>query len=239
MVRCQPQAAFGELMVDRAETETYLALDAASATGSPSRLYENSKRLLDLLIAMVGLVLSAPLALVIWASIRIESRGPALFRQKRIGRFGASFYILKFRTMYHRADEDLHRNHVHRLANSNGQALTLRVGNDPRITRVGRFLRRWSLDELPNLWNVLKGEMSMVGPRPLVPYEIEVCGEEALRRLWVKPGVTGLAQVNGRLDVSINERTDYDLVYVGENSLGRDIAIMARTPLTLLRRRGI
>ena len=145
--------------MDRAETEAYWALDTAAAAASSNRSYEESKRLLDLLIAMVGLILSAPIALVIWASIRIESPGPTLFRQKRIGRFGASFHILKFRTMYHRADEDIHRNHVLHLANSNGQPFTLRLANDPRITRVGRFLRRWSLDELPNLWNVLKGEM--------------------------------------------------------------------------------
>ena len=202
-------------------------------------LYEFAKRLIDLILSVLGLLIATPFALLIWASIRLESRGPALFRQKRIGRFGVPLRILKFRTMVHRADEDFHREHVDQMAASNSELLTLRLDNDPRITRVGRFLRKWSLDELPNLWNVLNGEMSIVGPRPLVPYEVERLGDDALRRFTVKPGVTGLAQVNGRLDVSSESRTDYDLLYVRDCSHRLDTQILARTPMTLLRRRGV
>ena len=204
------------------------------------RLCEFIKRSFDMFIASAGLVLTSPLLLLLAIAIRIDSPGPVFFRQVRVGRYGDPFTILKFRTMYHEADEGVHKRHLERLLDSpNAQTLAIRLDNDQRITRAGRFLRKWSLGELPNLWNVLKGDMSMVGPRPLVPYEVEALDGASLNRLTVRPGVTGLAQVNGRLDSSLQERADYDVRYAEHCSIPRDLSILARTVPTLLGRKGI
>ena len=198
------------------------------------------KRSIDVAIASVGFVLTAPLFLLLVVAIRLDSPGPAFFHQIRVGRYGDPFTILKFRTMRDEADEGVHERHLKRLLDpSHSRTLAIRLDNDPRITRTGRFLRKWSLDELPNLWNVLKGDMSMVGPRPLVPYELEALDEAALSRLDVMPGVTGLAQVNGRLEVSLQQRADYDIEYAAQYSIPRDLSILVRTVPTLLNRKGI
>jgi lipopolysaccharide/colanic/teichoic acid biosynthesis glycosyltransferase len=198
------------------------------------------KRSIDIAIASVGLLLTAPLLLLLAVAVRLDSPGPAFFHQIRVGRYGDPFTILKFRTMGEKADEGVHERHLKRpLDPSNARTLAIRLDNDPRITRTGRFLRRWSLDELPNLWNVLKGDMSMVGPRPLVPYEVEALEGTSLSRLNVRPGVTGLAQVNGRLDASLQQRTDYDVEYAESCSIPRDSSILVKTVPTLLNRKGI
>jgi len=198
------------------------------------------KRSIDVFIASVGLIVALPLLLLLAVAIRLDSPGPVFFRQVRVGRFGEPFRILKFRTMYHQADEEVHKRHLKRLSDpSNARSLPIRLDNDQRITRMGKILRKWSLDELPNLWNVVKGEMSMVGPRPLVPYEVAALDEASRGRLEVKPGVTGLAQVNGRLDCSLEERADYDAEYAARCSIARDLSILVMTVPALLRRRGI
>ncbi|MDX1745883.1 MAG: sugar transferase, partial [Halobacteriales archaeon] len=186
--------------------------------------YEVVKRVLDVALATIGLVLAIPLAAALAIAIRLESSGPVFFRQVRVGLDGELFRIVKFRTMHWPPTPDVHRDHVVRIAGSGREERpVLRLDDDPRITRVGRFMRKWSLDELPNLWNVLIGEMSIVGPRPIVPYEVEALDRTALRRLEAKPGVTGLAQVNGRLDLSIHQRSDLDLAYVQSRSLKTDL----------------
>lgn len=211
----------------------------ASATTRPRRFYGVGKRVLDIALSTPIMVLGVPIFLAIIILTRIESPGPVLFLQERVGHHRIHFRILKFRTMYHDADESVHEEHHRRLARADDDASqVLRLTGDDRVTRLGGFLRKWSLDELPNLWNVLKGEMSLVGPRPLIPYEVALFDEEALRRLIVKPGVSGLAQVNGRLDVTAGERSNLDLVYVDTCSMWGDIVILAKTVPTFFRNRG-
>ena len=151
--------------------------------------------------------------------------------------------MVKFRTMTHGADESVLTEHLSHLSelgeDAGGESAQLRLEDDPRVTRVGRRLRRWSLDELPNLWNVLVGPMSLVGPRPLVPAEVEIIGERARPRLAVKPGITGLAQIAGRTYLTIDERTKFDLEYVEGRSALEDLRIMAMTvPVVLFRKGG-
>jgi lipopolysaccharide/colanic/teichoic acid biosynthesis glycosyltransferase len=169
---------------------------------------------LDFLIASVALVLSSPLLLVAVIAIRLESRGSALFKQERVGKDGVEFDMYKLRTMVSGSDR--------------GPDVPLSQG-DPRITRVGALLRRYSLDELPNLVNVLRGEMAIVGPRPTIPPQVERYTERQRRRLAVKPGITGWAQVNGRVSLSWPERIELDIWYVDHRSTWLDLRILAKT----------
>lgn len=200
--------------------------------------YVTAKRVLDVAASAVLLLLTLPLWILVVVAIRLDSSGRALFRQERVGLHGERFRILKFRTMHAGADDTFHRQHHEDLANGDRASQPIRLEDDPRITRVGRFVRRWSLDELPNLWNVLVGDMTLVGPRPLVPYEVELLDREARRRLLVKPGITGLAQVNGRLDLSVEGRANLDQEYVAAQSLWLDTKILLKTVPALLRNRG-
>jgi lipopolysaccharide/colanic/teichoic acid biosynthesis glycosyltransferase len=173
------------------------------------------KRALDLVLGTIGTVLSAPLIAAAAAAIRLESPGHPIYRQTRVGEGGRRFEIYKLRTMVSGAE-------------SIGAGLAIREG-DERITRVGTFLRRYSLDELPNLWNVVRGEMSIVGPRPTVPVQVEQYTERQRGRLAVKPGITGWAQVNGRASLAWPERIELDLFYVEHRSLALDLRILARS----------
>jgi lipopolysaccharide/colanic/teichoic acid biosynthesis glycosyltransferase len=173
------------------------------------------KRALDLLLAGVGTILSAPVIAVLAAAIRLESPGHPIYRQTRVGQHGKEFQIYKLRTMVAGAE-------------SIGPGLTLQEG-DERITRLGALLRRYSLDELPNLWNVLRGEMSIVGPRPTVPVQVQQYSERQRGRLAVKPGITGWAQVNGRAALPWAERIELDLWYVQHRSLALDLKILSRS----------
>jgi lipopolysaccharide/colanic/teichoic acid biosynthesis glycosyltransferase len=173
------------------------------------------KRALDLLIAVPAAIVTAPLVLVLCVLIRRESRGGALFKQVRSGLDGEPFEIFKLRTMVSGAE------HI-------GAGLAVLHGDD-RITRTGEFLRRTSLDELPNLWNVLRGEMSIVGPRPTLPGQVEQYTEHQRRRLAVAPGITGWAQVNGRATLPWSERIELDIWYVDHRSLWLDLKILALT----------
>jgi len=176
---------------------------------------DGAKRLLDLVLAAAGLAVCAPLIAVLAAAVRLESPGPPFYTQTRAGRHGRPFLIYKLRTMV-------------RGAEFTGAGLAIQEGDD-RITRVGRLLRRYSLDELPNLYNVLRGEMSIVGPRPTLLHQVEQYTERQRGRLEVKPGITGWAQINGRAALPWAERIELDLWYVEHRSLALDLRIIART----------
>jgi lipopolysaccharide/colanic/teichoic acid biosynthesis glycosyltransferase len=179
-----------------------------------------TRRAFDVLVSALGLALTSPLLLLAAVAIRIESPGPVLYRQRRIGLDGEPFEMLKLRTMVQGAE------HV-------GAGLRIDAG-DARITRVGALLRRTSLDELPNLLNVLRGEMAIVGPRPTIPRQVEQYSERQRGRLSVKPGITGWAQVNGRASLPWSERIELDLEYVERRSLWLDLKILALTPKLVL-----
>jgi len=183
------------------------------------------KSVFDKVVALLALIVLAVPMLVIAIVIRSTSEGPALFKQTRIGRGGREFQVLKFRTMVHNAEELKHL-----LADENEHdGVLFKIRNDPRITRVGHFLRRYSIDELPQLLNVLRGEMSLVGPRPPLPEEVARYGSDVRRRLVVKPGMTGLWQVSGRSDLSWEESVRLDLRYVENWSLILDLQILWKT----------
>jgi lipopolysaccharide/colanic/teichoic acid biosynthesis glycosyltransferase len=192
------------------------------------------KRLLDVVGAVLGLVLLAPVFAAVAVWIRLDSPGPVLFRQRRIGRGGRPFVLLKFRTMWTGADQKWRAPGP----DTDLRAYRFQESEDPRVTRAGRWLRRTSLDELPNLWNVLRGEMSLVGPRPEVPEIVALYDAEMRERLAVKPGMTGLAQVSGRGELTTGEAIAYDLEYCRNWSLCLDIRILLRTVGAVLSRRG-
>jgi lipopolysaccharide/colanic/teichoic acid biosynthesis glycosyltransferase len=182
-------------------------------------------RALDVVLAAVLLVVAAPLLALAALAIRLESRGPVFYRQRRVGRYGRPFELWKLRTMVPGAE-------------TMGAGVYVLEG-DPRITRVGRLLRRFSFDELPNLLNVLKGDMALVGPRPTVQEQVDRYTERQLRRLEVKPGITGWAQINGRTSLPWPERIELDVWYVEHRSLRLDLRILARTARMLASGRGL
>jgi lipopolysaccharide/colanic/teichoic acid biosynthesis glycosyltransferase len=182
-------------------------------------------RPVDLAIAAVALVVTAPLALAIAIAIRLEGGGRAIYRQRRVGKDGAEFDLFKFRTM---------------VAGSDPVGIGTAIeADDPRVTRIGRRLRRHSLDELPNLVNVLRGEMAIIGPRPTIPAQVELYTPRQRRRLEVKPGLTGWAQVSGRAAIDWGERIELDVWYVENRSAALDLRILARTARLLLTGQGI
>jgi len=183
------------------------------------------KRALDLLIGVPAVIVSAPVVAILAALVRLESPGHPIYTQRRVGKDGRPFAIYKLRTMV-------------RGAEFTGAGLALQEGDD-RITRMGRFLRRTSLDELPNLWNVVRGEMSIVGPRPTLQVQVDQYTPHQRRRLEVPPGITGWAQVNGRASLPWSERIELDVFYVEHRSLLLDLRILARTPTMLARSEGI
>jgi exopolysaccharide biosynthesis polyprenyl glycosylphosphotransferase len=195
-----------------------------------------AKRLLDVVLSLFLLTLLAPLFLLVAVAIKLESRGPALFRQTRVGRGGATFSLLKFRSMYARADE--HKDELG-LLNDVDDGVMFKIRRDPRVTRVGRWLRRLSLDELPQLINVLKGEMSLVGPRPLIHQESAALDEDwHIRRLDLRPGMTGIWQVQGRSESPFQEMIRLDYQYVAGWSLARDLEILFATIPAVVSGRG-
>ena len=201
--------------------------------------YSVLKRIVDLVFALALIIVSAPLLVVIAIGVKISSRGPVLFKQERIGRGGKSFTLLKFRSMAHNADNGIHREYMKKLISgdldtANGENSLYKIENDPRITEFGHFLRRTSLDELPQLFNVVSGSMSLVGPRPPIPYEVNAYKSWHLQRLSVKPGITGLWQVSGRSSRTFDEMVQLDLDYIENRSLYTDLKILFRTiPATL------
>ena len=201
-------------------------------------------RTLDLFIATVALILATPILLLACVLIKLGSPGPAIFRQRRLGRLGRPFTVHKLRTMRAEADPEVHRRYVDQLingieaSNSDGGRDLYKLTADDRVTRVGRLLRRTSLDELPQLIDVLRGPMSLVGPRPVIPYEAELYPSDYRRRFAVKPGITGLWQVSGRSERSYREMVALDISWVERNSPALYLWILARTPWVLIRTRG-
>jgi len=191
------------------------------------------KNLMDRVLAAAMLVVLMPLMLLISSLIRLSDRGPAIFSQPRVGREGKTFRVLKFRTMYIDAEERL----AHLVDQNESDGLLFKIKDDPRVTPVGRFLRRTSLDELPQLINVLVGEMSLVGPRPLPADDGDFLGD-VRRRLLVRPGMTGLWQVSGRSELSWDDAVRLDLYYVDNWSLAFDLLILWRTVGVVFGRRG-
>ena len=200
------------------------------------------KRAFDLVAASVLLLLLSPIMLLLALLIRLDSAGPIFYRQERVGENGRHFYMLKFRSMYTGSDSKLHRAHVTKLIKENGSLNgshgSLKLKKDPRITRVGGFIRKTSLDELPQLLNVLRGEMSLVGPRPPIPYEVDLYQKWHKRRLEAIPGITGIWQVNGRNRVSFEEMVRMDIEYIEHQSIWMDMKLLLLTPLAVLSGRG-
>jgi lipopolysaccharide/colanic/teichoic acid biosynthesis glycosyltransferase len=202
------------------------------------KLSRGIKRDIDALGSSMALLLLSPILLVVAVAIKLSSPGPVLFRQKRLGQYGVSFTCLKFRSMYTGNDPRIHMDYVKRLIRENASpgasganGKIYKITEDPRLTSVGRLLRRTSLDELPQFLNVLLGDMSLVGPRPPIPYELEAYDIWHRRRLLeVKPGITGLWQVNGRSRIAFDDMVRLDLKYATTWSLWLDLKILLRTP---------
>lgn len=201
------------------------------------------KRLIDMVGSIVALVLFAPIFGLIALAIKLNSKGPVLFRQVRYGQYGNKFMVLKFRSMYTNCDSKIHQTYVNRFiagqvdgnAGTNSKKPLFKIQGDPRVTKVGRFLRKTSLDELPQFWNVLVGEMSLVGPRPPVAYEYRAYNIWHRRRvLEIKPGITGLWQVKGRSRIRFDDMVRLDLKYARVWSIWLDLKILAQTPGAVL-----
>jgi lipopolysaccharide/colanic/teichoic acid biosynthesis glycosyltransferase len=201
-------------------------------------VYVATKRALDVMVAVALLILLLPLFAAIGLAIVRESGFPILYRAERVGRFGRPFTIAKFRSMRAGCDQTPHIALVRSLMHEATPCTVYKVAEDRRVTRVGAFLRRTSLDELPQLWNVLRGEMSLVGPRPDVPYSLAEYDDALHRRLVVKPGITGLWQVSGRSRLSLREMYRLDLDYVAGASLLLDLRILLSTIPVVLSRDG-
>ncbi len=227
---------YHELFTANATLEDVAGVPIVTLPGT--RLRRSSwlvKRAFDIVVSATALVLLSPALLAIAIAVRLTSPGPAIYRQARRGRGGSTFMINKFRTMYvdaeSRRDELLHLNEV------DGPLFKIK-GDDPRVTRLGGFLRRWSIDELPQLWNVLRGDMSLVGPRPFVVHEADQITGWGLRRLDTTPGITGPWQVLGRNDVAFEEMVKLDYLYATNWSLWWDVRILYQTVLVVLKRKG-
>jgi lipopolysaccharide/colanic/teichoic acid biosynthesis glycosyltransferase len=210
-------------------------------------LYDGLKRLFDIVMSATLLALLAPLLLLIAALVKLKSPGPVLFRQVRVGRMMKPFEMLKFRTMYLNVDHSLHHAFVSQFINAgtqdqqsgSGKPGFFKLVNDPRITPIGAVLRKTSLDELPQLWNVLRGEMSLVGPRPALPYEVEQYKRWHTRRVFeAKPGITGLWQVGGRSRTTFDDMVRLDLRYAKARSLWIDVKILLATPAAVFTGKG-
>ncbi|TAK34880.1 MAG: sugar transferase [Chloroflexota bacterium] len=208
-----------------------------------SAFYAAAKRWVDIVVSALLLVILAPVLGICALAVRLDSPGPVLFRQQRVGEQQKPFTMLKFRSMFASNDARLHKEYTAAFiqgkaqTNESGDGAVFKIVDDPRITRVGLWLRRSSLDELPQLWNVLMGEMSLVGPRPPIPYEVAHYQPAHLGRLAVKPGITGLWQVSGRSVTTFEQMVAIDLEYIRTRSLALDTAILLKTiPVVLLAR---
>jgi lipopolysaccharide/colanic/teichoic acid biosynthesis glycosyltransferase len=196
-----------------------------SARGPGTAPPHGLPRAMDIAIAAIGLVLASPILLAAAAAIKLGSRGPVIYRQRRVGRDGEEFELLKLRTMHAGADPV-----------GVGTAV---VEGDPRITRAGRLLRRFSLDELPNLVNVIRGQMAIVGPRATLPAQVELYSPRQRRRLELKPGVTGWAQIHGGVSIPWEERIEHDVWYAENRSFLLDLRIIVLTPIVMLTGHGV
>jgi lipopolysaccharide/colanic/teichoic acid biosynthesis glycosyltransferase len=207
----------------------------------PGALRAFGRRAIDVAVVCVAILVLSPILLLCSILVSTTSRGPALFGQQRIGRAGGTFTMYKFRTMRHGCDDSFHRAYVTRLLTEEhppvgGSGDLYKLQADPRVTAFGRFLRRTSLDELPQLINVIKGEMAIVGPRPALPYEVELFEARHRVRFAVRPGITGLWQVSGRGRLTMREALELDVAYVEQQRLALDLLIMVKTVPALFSR---
>jgi len=230
---------------DLREMKSPIILDALPKSLS-QRIYLFLKRLLDIIGALAGIILSLPFFLIIPVAIKLTSKGPVLFKQERIGYGAKPFTFLKFRTMKTDSGDQIHKDYVRKhiegkteeINNGDAEKPLYKINNDPRITKVGHILRKTSLDELPQFFNVLIGDMSLVGPRPPIPYEVEFYKNWHLRRVMeVKPGITGLWQVYGRNKTTFDNMVRLDLQYVRKKSIFFDLKIIFKTVTVMLNTR--
>jgi lipopolysaccharide/colanic/teichoic acid biosynthesis glycosyltransferase len=216
----------------------------APPPAGPATAWANAgKPLFDLVVASLGFALVCPLLGAVAVLVRLTTPGPALFRQTRVGRDGRPFVLYKFRSMYAGSVDDVHRQYVRKLLTQDqppagGQRGLYKLEDDPRITALGRLLRRTSIDELPQLLNVIRGDMSLVGPRPALPWEAEMIGEAHGARFLVRPGLTGLWQVSGRCALTMRQGLELDVEYVRKQSFIVDFMILAKTIPAVLSARG-
>jgi lipopolysaccharide/colanic/teichoic acid biosynthesis glycosyltransferase len=223
---------------ERPEDYSMYTTDEPDWLPDPPVTFRFLKRTFDISFSLFALILFAPLLLIIAFLIKSTSKGPVLFRETRLGYHGDPFLVLKFRSMYDRSDRLVSDEYVGSLLGGAygelGEQPAFKVTNDPRLTPVGRFLRKTSLDELPQLLNVLQGHMSLVGPRPPILYEYEAYQEWHKQRLSCKPGITGLWQIQGKSSTTFDDLINLDLYYIKHQSLWLDIKILLRTPSAVL-----
>jgi lipopolysaccharide/colanic/teichoic acid biosynthesis glycosyltransferase len=227
------------------EAHTGITQSEAVAAGSrQARSLNALQRLFDIAFALALILLLSPILIGVALAVRLESRGPAFFRQRRVGYREKEFTLLKFRSMRVDADPQGHQEYVTALIKGEGQnpdggrENLYKLAVDNRITGVGRWIRRWSLDELPQLFNVVRGDMTLVGPRPAIPYEVAEYPNWYRERFSVKPGLTGYWQVSGRSERTYEEMVRLDIEYAQRRSLGLDLSILLKTPWVVLSRKG-
>lgn len=199
-----------------------------------NKIQANLKRVFDFIVAIIALVFVSPIMAGVALIIKLDSPGPVFFKQTRVGKWGKTFPCYKFRSMYIDAEE----RKAELMALNEADGVVFKMKNDPRVTRVGRIIRKLSIDELPQLFNVIKGEMSLVGPRPPVPSEVSQYEFDQIRRLESIPGITGLQQVSGRSNLDFKRWVELDLEYIAEQSLMKDIEILLKTIPAVLFSRG-
>lgn len=206
-------------------------LNSSHLVSQDSKVYFVIKRVIDIVLAAIGLLVFSPIMLIVVIAIKLEDfKGPVLFSQERVGKLGEIFKMYKFRSMYVDAEQRLQE--LQHLNEQTGPVF--KIKDDPRITKVGKFIRKTSLDELPQLVNVLRGEMSIVGPRPALPREVKQYNAYQKQRLLVKPGITCIWQVSGRNNIGFDEWVELDLEYIENQSLGLDIKLILQTIPALL-----
>jgi undecaprenyl-phosphate galactose phosphotransferase len=213
-------------------------LNAFKIVSSNKTIYDIVTTVLDFLICIIIFVITLPFWFILILLIKTTSAGPIFYKPEVVGKNGKSFLMYKFRSMYHNADTSVHEKHVKSIILNN--QLTKKLQNDNRITTIGRFLRTYSLDEFPQIINVLRGEMKLVGPRPCLSYEALVMEDWHRQRFKVRPGLTGLWQINGRNQVPFNEQIAFDIYYIENRSFRLDIEILLKTiPVVLLGKGGV
>jgi exopolysaccharide biosynthesis polyprenyl glycosylphosphotransferase len=242
-----PDLLFKRILKEGQSQPELYPIDIDESIKKRDRLQWGLKRGMDLIGSIVGLLLFSPVMVLAAVAVKLNSPGPAVFKQSRLGIKGTRFPFYKFRSMYWNVDDQIHREYVNNLIKGNlekvnqgdGKEPLYKMKSDARVTRVGKIIRKTSIDELPQLFNVLKGEMSLVGPRPPIPYEVEEYEPWHLRRiLEVKPGITGLWQVDGRSKTSFDGMVRLDLRYVQTWSLWLDLKILLKTVRAVIRPKG-
>jgi len=246
------------MMRNQSVAESTVTTRAFQGWEKDSAFYYAAKRILDVVFSFAMLLIAAPIMLVIALLVKLDSPGPIFFAQERVGAKlvkvngrkvwrRQNFKVYKFRSMFHKADSAIHRNFVQAFIRNDKQAMDTIQGEetevrklvrDPRITRIGHFIRKTSLDELPQLWNVLKGDMTMVGPRPAIQYEVDIYEPWHSRRLEALPGLTGMWQVSARSSADFDEMVKLDLWYIDNKSIWMDLKLIVQTPLAVFARKG-